>query len=488
MKDTDAENAKQNEYTFDQNSITLTGADYQRLQNDIKKETKKKPKEGEQPESGGKSDKSEKSEGGEKSEGEGGGGLKKSLTLADLIFFGLGNVTGAGIFVILTKTLLYGGKFTLPIFIVVTLISIVMGLCYLEIYARYKSPITEYLAIKDTFGETFGQIMIYTIYLFTVFSCVTILIALSKYIGTLDLFSFFNNYYCQVGLSITMILLMSFINYCGIETSKLVGNVIAVGLLIFLFGLIFSSLKFFDLKKITSGPKVKWDSIVLSTIIAFFLFNGYDSIIKISGEVINEKDTATGLYATLGLTSIIYILIIISCLCVLGFSKTVKTFSPLTKMYEILYNPVVGFIAYIFGFIIMFNTGFLSALTASRFIYGCGKEKKVAFSDFWTKLSENKSPTNSIIVTMIISILFALFNNEVILSVFTNCSLFVILISICICVLAIRWKERNDPSKQKANNYIMGNINNIPIVIILEIIVLVFLFFNILKNRFYLDK
>ena len=138
--------------------------------------------------------------------------------------------------------------------------------------------------------------------------------------------------------------------------------------------------------------------------------------------------------------------------------------------------------------VIGYNTGFLSALTASRFIYGCGKEKKVAFSDFWTKLSENKSPTNSIIVTMIISILFALFNNEVILSVFTNCSLFVILISICICVLAIRWKERNDPSKQKANNYIMGNINNIPIVIILEIIVLVFLFFNILKNRFYLDK
>jgi len=157
-------------------------------------------------------------------------------------------------------------------------------------------------------------------------------------------------------------------------------------------------------------------------------------------------------------------------------------------MYEILYNPVVGFIAYIFGFIIMFNTGFLSSLTASRFIYGCGKEKKIMFSDFWTKLSSNKSPTNAILVTMIISILFALFNNEVILSVFTNFSLFVILISICVCVLAIRWKERNDPSKQKANNYIMGNINNIPVVIILEIIVLLYLFYNILKNRFYLDK
>jgi amino acid transporter len=496
MKDTEAENAKQNEYTFDKNSITLTGADYQKLQKEITKEDSEKSKSKPKSESESKPKKSEDSSDSSKKEAtnsgdektEGSSGLKKSLTLMDLIFFGLGNVTGAGIFVILTKTLLYGGKFTLPIFIVVTLISIIMGLCYLEIYIRYKSPITEYLAIKDTFGETYGQTLIYTIYLFTVFSCITILIALSKYIGSLKFFSFLNNYYYQVGLSITMILLMSFINYSGIETSKLVGNVIAIGLLVFLFGLIFSSLRFFDLKKITSGPKVKWDSIVLSTIIAFFLFNGYDSIVKISGEVINEKDTETGLYATLGLTSVIYIFIIISCLCVLGFSKTVNTFSPLTKMYEILYNPVVGFIAYIFGFIIMFNTGFLSSLTASRFMYGCGKEKKIMFSDFWTKLSSNKSPTNAILVTMIISILFALFNNEVILSVFTNFSLFVILISICICVLAIRWKERNDPSKQKANNYIIGNINNIPVVIILEIVVLLYLFYNILKNRFYLDK
>ena len=137
--------------------------------------------------------------------------LKKSLTLLDLIFFGLANVTGAGIFVILTKTMLYGGKYILPIFTLVTLISIIMGLCYLEIYARYKSSITEYLAIKDAFGETYGKIIIYIIYFFTVFSCITIYISLSKYIGTLPTFAFTNNYFSQISISIAMILLMSFI-------------------------------------------------------------------------------------------------------------------------------------------------------------------------------------------------------------------------------------------------------------------------------------
>ena len=74
-------------------------------------------------------------------------------------------------------------------------------------------------------------------------------------------------------MSICLILLMSFINYCGIETSKLVGNSIALGLLLFLCGIIFSSFKYFSLNKIIQGPVVPFDSIVLSAIIGFFLFN-----------------------------------------------------------------------------------------------------------------------------------------------------------------------------------------------------------------------
>lgn len=413
--------------------------------------------------------------------------LKKSLTLLDLIFFGVSNVTGAGIFVILTKTILYGGKYTLPIFTLVTLISVIMGLCYLEIYARYKSSITEYLAIKDSLGETFGKWIVYIIYFFTVFSCITIYISLSKYIGTLPFFAFTNCYSMQVLISISMILFMSYINYCGIETSKMVGNTIAVILLIFLLGLILSGLKYWKLSKINSGPNVNLHSIIMSTVLAFFLFNGYDSIVKISGEVIDEKNTSIGLYATLGLTAILYVLIIITCLCVFGFQKTSHTFSPLTELYKYLYNPMVGYIAYFVGFVVMFNTGFLSALTASRFIYGCGKEKQIPYSEFWSKLNENKAPTNAILVTMLISILFALTNNEVILSVLSNFSLFVILISICVSLLIIRWKERLDVKKQQ-NNYIPGNINNIPVVVIVELGALIFLFSNVLYNGFYISE
>ena len=280
---------------------------------------------------------------------------------------------------------------------------------------------------------------------------------------------------------------MSFINYSGIESSKMIANTIAIGLLFYMTCIILSSLKYFDIKKaLNTGTNVSWNYIILSTIISFFLFNGYDSIIKVSGELINEENTKLGLYATLGLTSGFYILIIISCLCVLGFSKTIYDISPITDLYSKLYNPTIGFLAYSFGLVNLFNTAFLSSLTATRFMYGCGKENKVSFSDFWAKLNENKAPINAIIVTLIIAVIFACINNEVILSVFANTSLFIILISICLCILAIRWKERNDPEKQK-NNYIFGNINNIPIIVVIELILIVFMFINVLLNKFYIN-
>jgi len=413
--------------------------------------------------------------------------LKKSLSLLDLVFFGLGNVTGAGIFVLITKTLLYSGKYVLPLFVLVTLISCIMGLVYLEIFNRYKSPICEYLIVKETLGHTYSHALIYIIYFFVVFSALTIVIALSKYIGTIPYFYFLNNYFSQVSMSISLILLMSFINYCGIETSKLVGNTIALGLLLFLCGIILSSFKYFSLKKIIQGPAVPFDSIVLSAIIGFFLFNGFGAIVKISTEVIDDKNVFYGLIITLLISSIIYILIIISCLCVMGFKNTVNSESPLTKMYELLYNPRVGFFAYIVGIIIMFNTAFLSALTATRFMYSCANENHIMFSEFWKKLNSNKVPSNAIIVSALIAILFSLFNNEVILAIFTNFSLFIILISLCTSLLIVRWNERTNIEKQKASNYIWGNVNNIPLLVVIQIIVLVYLFYKILINRFYFN-
>ena len=254
---------------------------------------------------------------------------KGSLTLIDLVLMGLANIVGAGIFVILGKSIKYGGNQSLWALLVVATISLIMGFCYIEIYSRFKSSITEYLAVQATLGETMGQIMLYLTYFFAIFSGVTIVISISKYLSSSSLLSSVHfSPFQQKGFSIFLLFLMSAINYMGIETSKVVANTISVVMIIILGTIIALSAKFVSLKENTFvAPSVPWDSFVLSSVLSLFLFNGYDFLVKISDDSADPENNKIALIASIGITTLIYVAIIISALYVLHYKTASNTFN-----------------------------------------------------------------------------------------------------------------------------------------------------------------
>ena len=426
----------------------------------------------------------------DKDDKEGKEGKKKgTLTLFDLILMGLANIVGAGIFVILGKSIKYGGNKSLFALLVVAIISLVMGFCYIEIYSRFKSSITEYLAIQSTMGEFTGQTILYLIYFFAIFSGVTIVISISKYITSLDYFSSLkNSRLFETCFSIFLLCLMSFINYMGIETSKNVANTISILMLIILTTIIVLSARFIDVSKLSQAPSVPWNSFVLSSVLSLFLFNGYDFLVKISDESINPENNKIALVTSISITTLIYILIIISSLCVLNYKTSSTTYNIITKLYETLTNKNISLIVYIIGAFIMFNTAFLSVLSATKFMQALGRDNKISFSDFWKQTNEHKSPSNAIYASLIICILLAILNNEVLMAIFSNTSCVLILLLLSFSLLMLRWKERNDITAQNNHNYIYGNINNIPIVVILNMVVLLYILYVMIKNKFWIGK
>jgi APA family basic amino acid/polyamine antiporter len=417
------------------------------------------------------------------------GVLKKELSLMDLTLMGLGNVIGAGVFVILGKSILYGGNHTIAAFIVVAIVSIIMGFVYLEIYSRHKSNIMEYTAIKDTMGDDMGKVALYVIYLFAVLSAVTIVISMSKYISKSQYFSYHlgENVTFEILFGIVIITLMCAINYLGIHFSKLVAISITVLMLAVLGGAILLGAPKLCVNEVVTMPEMPWDSIVLSGILSLFLFNGYDFIVKVSDETIDPNDNKNALIYTLIMTSVIYLLIIVTGICVLKFKTASTTYNLISKIYEKVAGKNAGIVTYIAGLLIMFNTAFLSLLSASRFIYSTGKENHISNVDFWKKVSDYNTPTNAIIVTFIISVIFSLINSEVVLTIFSNFSALFILVLLCVALLVIRWNERDKPAEQAEHNYILGNVNNIPIPVIIALILIIYAKYKIIKHRFWLD-
>ena len=414
---------------------------------------------------------------------------QKTLTLKDLILMGLANIVGAGIFVIIGKSIKYGGSQTISALFIVGAISIIMGFCYLEIYSRFKSSITEYLAVQNTMGEIPGQIMIYLIYFFAIFSGVTIVISISKYLTSFGALSKYkNSAFFQKSVSIILLMLMSAINYMGIETSKIVANSISVLMIIVLGTAILLSLKFITIDKTFNAPKVPWDSFSLSVVLSLFLFNGYDFLVKISDESINPDNNQIALITSISITTLIYAAIIISSICVLGFKTSSTTYNIITKLFEVLTNKYISSIVFIIGAFIMFNTAFLSVLSATKFMQGLGKDNRILFSDFWAKSNQYNSPSNAIFASLVITILFAIINNEVLMAIVTNTCCILTLMLISIAVLMLRFKEQTNIDAQNSHNFIKGNINNIPIIVVINLILLLYVFYEMLKNKFWIGK
>jgi APA family basic amino acid/polyamine antiporter len=412
--------------------------------------------------------------------------LKKVLTYKDLVFFGLGNIVGSGIFVILGKTILYGGRYTIPAFLVISVLSIIMGYMYIEIYSRYESETMEYESIRENIGQMTGDISMYLIYMFAVFSSITIITSISKYLCSYGILGdyFETHKMFQIMFSITLLCVIAFVNYLGIDKSKLLANSIGILMLLLLGGVIVSSLPSFDFSKIINGPKAPMNSYVLATIVAIFLYTGYDMIVKMRRETINPEDTKGAMTTTILLTTAIYLLVAISCICVLGYTSTTHTYHPLTKIYEVIYGKRVAIVTFIIGAFIMFNTAFLSQISATRFLYGCAVRKDCRFHDVWSKLSGNKTPINAILITLAISIIGVLFHNEVLMAIFSNFTTLAVMLAMTISLLLIRWKERHNPDEK--NNYFPLNIQNIPIPLVLGLGILLFFTGAIIKNKFFI--
>lgn len=433
------------------------------------------------------------------------GEKRGSLSLTDLILFGLGNVVGAGIFIIISKSILYGGNFSLHALLTVAVISMIMGFCYIEIYGRYSSSITEYLAVKNTMGEGTGQITLYAIYMFALLSGVTIVTAMAKYACKCDLVDSIkknmswttdsHHSTLETAFAVALLCIMAFINFMGIETSKVVANTISVVMLAVILGIIVLSLPYIEWDKLAaktpqmdgfaSGSK-PWDNFVLSAILSLFLYNGYDFLVKISDESADPENNKTALIATIGITTLLYAGIMIAGICVLGYKKAGASHNIITQLYELLTTSKWASAVYMAGLFIMFNTGFLSIMSATKFMEGLGKDKKIFMPEFWAKTNENDAPSNAIWISLAICVFFALFNNATLMAIFSNFTCISILILISIALLILRWQEKDDLEAQLKHNYIWGNVSNMPVPVMANLGVLFYIMYEMVKNKFWI--
>lgn len=354
--------------------------------------------------------------------------LKKTLTLIDLVLLALGNIIGAGIFVILSKAITSGKSSTLYSFIFIAILSILSGFTYSEISTIYKTNTAESDLLNEVYGTAVKKIGSILIYLFAVFSAATIVLNLSKYI----------NVTYSPFISILLTLFIGFINYLGIESSKLVFNTIGIIMILYLMTFIFSGITKLE---IPSFKSIEPSPFFVSSMFAIFLYNGYDAIVKVHDEVIDPNNIPKAITIALIITTIVYIIILLITQKSLTLNQLNTTYTPLSDIFKKNLGPNAYNLSFLIGLVIMFNTAFVSLLSGTRYMYGLAKEKEIP--EIFTETNRYQAPHYSIYLSCIIMLFLCFTNNENLVLMITNVCVIVLLILLNLGLFLLRSKQKD---------------------------------------------
>ena len=266
---------------------------------------------------------------------------KKTLDYYDLFFASLGHILGAGIYSVIGKLGYYTGYHSYISIILASIIIFWFAKSYININDKYESNDSEYLSIKDTFGEKKADILIYGAVIGNIFACVVIAISFGGYLSKLL------NISPQIGI-VLCILLCGSISILGIRQTADFNNMMTLlessGLLtVICFGLyyVLQKVTFKDIKKNLAG--IFTDSnlfnIFFGTYLIFFAFFGFESLVKFSEESENSKrDIPLSINHSISIASIIYLLISITSLNILTPAQLGSSIAPLTDVLKALPN------------------------------------------------------------------------------------------------------------------------------------------------------
>jgi APA family basic amino acid/polyamine antiporter len=454
-------------------------------------------------------------------------GLIKSLEFLDLVFLGLGDIFGAGIFVLISQCIAYAGNKIYLVFLFITLLTIISGLSYGEIAGLYPKNTAEQQAIRDGIHPLAGNVANFLIYFYGVVTTSTILVSIGKYLeknhsvsanilGNKLLSPLVKKYHAiekrgsmNIIISTVLLIVMTVWTLSGIHVSKKVINTIMIVLLSIIIVLIVAG---FTKRRIGGGNLrrlPKSSNFVLACILFIFLFDGFDSIVKMKEEVVDNANLPKAMILSIGISAIFYLLLIVLGLKWLSYGEITKSITYIPDLFHKIFGEYSYWIVLVFGLLVMLNTSFISYLASTRFMYGIahdhydydannanndnevnkncdenkGNTKKMTWkqriSCWIQELNRYNVPWKTVLFTSFVVFLLNRKKNEVFLAFVTDISMIIILLLINLSVIALRIRK---PDEERPFR-IPGNIGNIPILPIVAIVVFVYMLYYSVKNK-----
>lgn len=368
--------------------------------------------------------------------------LKRSLGLFLITFYGLGNILGAGIYVLIGKVAGSAGFFTPVAFIVSALVVTVTAFSYAEFSARLPFSGGEAIFIQRGFNIRSLSILVGVL---LVLSGVISAAAISRgFVGYLNIFIEIPG----VLAIMLMIASLCFLAIWGITEAVIFATILT---LFEIAGLVLiisvSSLPLEVINErlpdlIPAGNWMDWHGIFLGAFLAFYAYIGFEDMVNVAEEVKSPQRTMPlGIFLALVISTTLYVLVAFSAVLLVNPGDLASSDAPLALIYETATGSNPWLISAI-GIIAIINGALIQIIMSSRVIYGMSKQQWLPA--FFTRVNHTtRTPINAtIFVTILILVLALLFPIEEL----ARATSFIVLTMFVLVNLALIKIKKTDPA------------------------------------------
>ncbi len=303
--------------------------------------------------------------------------LKRSLGLAALTIYGVGDILGAGVYALIGKVAGILGNACWIAFGAAFCVAALTGLSYAELSSRYpRSAGAAYFSLRAFRVPWISY-------------CVGFLVVMSGIVSMATVSRGFAGYLQAVlpGIPDPAVILIFFgvlglINFWGIRESSFANMVCTFVEVAGLLLIIWIGSRFFGhVNFLSFPPAVKTEGlsaiffILPAGILAFYAFIGFEDMVNVAEEAKNpNRDLPRAIVLSIGITTVIYILIALAAVSAVPYEVLGQSSAPLLEVVKRSPVPIPGLLFTAVALFAISNTALLNFIMGSRLIYGMSRE------------------------------------------------------------------------------------------------------------------
>jgi basic amino acid/polyamine antiporter, APA family len=387
------------------------------------------------------------------------GELKRTLNLAEVVFFASGVILGAGIYTIIGKAAGAGGNMLWLSFAIAAFTALLTLFSYAELISVYPSSGGEFTFVEKAAGVRWAYVVALMVALSGMISSATISLGFAGYLSELAGFP-------SKITALAIIALILVVNVLGIKHSSAVNIVFTLletGGLLFV---IFTAAPALGEVSLVEAPPGGFHGLLAGAAICFFAFTGFEDAVKLAEETKDpSKNIPRGLFISAAVVMVVYICVSLVVVSMIPFGELANSESPLSTVVEKRFGTTGATIIAIVALFSTANSLLSNMLGASRVIYNVGKKSR-ALSFFGRVLSKNKTPALALLAAAGVASVFSLIGDIKVVALITNFFVFVTFLIINITVIYLRRTQKD----LKRPFRVPGAIGSVPVITVVAIV------------------